>query len=118
MGDNETGSRRIYYGLRLAAVLLLFGTGLWAQEQQGNIAGQIRIVDGSFPNERVRVVLEGRGSVVDVTYADSEGRFGFHYLLPNAYWVVVEIEGYQPVRLSVVVNPSTQQTNIVHVVLR
>jgi Flp pilus assembly protein TadD len=55
---------------------------------------------------------------VDVAYSDSEGRFGFNYLLPNAYWVVVDTEGYQPVRLQVVVNPTTMQTNLVHVVLR
>jgi Flp pilus assembly protein TadD len=118
MEGYEARSRRISYGLRLAVLVLLFNVDLRAQEQQGNIAGQIRLLDGGFPNERVRVTLEGRGSVVDVTYADSEGRFSFHYLLPNAYWVVVDTEGFQPVRLSVSVNPSSMQTNIVHVVLR
>ena len=118
MGDDEARSRRVFYGLRLAVLLLLFNAGSRAQEQQGNIAGQIRLQDGGFPNERVRVTLEGRGSVVDVMYADSEGRFSFHYLLPNAYWVVVETEGFEPVRLSVAVNPSSMQTNVVHVVLR
>jgi tetratricopeptide (TPR) repeat protein len=99
--------------------LVLLSAGvLQAQEQQGNISGQIRLVDGTFPAERIRVTLEGRGSVVDVTYGDSEGRFGFNNLLPNAYWVVIETDGYQPVRQQIVVNPATIQTNLVHVVLR
>lgn len=118
MGDDETRLRWVSGGLRLAVLLVFFCAASRAQEQQGNIVGQIRLQDGGFPNERIRVTLEGRGLVADVTYADSEGRFGFNNLLPNAYWVVVDMEAYQPVRLSVVVNPSTMQTNIVHVALR
>jgi tetratricopeptide (TPR) repeat protein len=118
MGDDESRPRRPSYSLRLAILLLLSVGALQAQEQQGNIAGQIRLVDGGFPSERVRVTLEARGGVADVAYADAEGRFGFNYLLPNAYWVVIDTEGYQPVRLQVVVNPSTMQTNFVRVVLR
>jgi tetratricopeptide (TPR) repeat protein len=118
MGDDEARPRKGSYSLRLAVLLLLSAGALQAQEQQGNIAGQIRLVDGGFPTEQIRVTLEARGGVADVTYADLEGRFGFNYLLPNAYWVVVQAEGYQPVRLQVVVNPSTIQTNLVHVVLR
>src|SRR5712692_3411159 len=118
MGDDETRPRRAFYSLRLVLLLLLSAGVLQAQQQEGNIAGQIRLVDGGFPGERIRVTLETRGGVVDVTYGDSEGRFGFNNLLPNAYWVVIETEGYQSVRLQVVVNPSTMATNLVHVVLR
>src|SRR5260370_2351610 len=118
MGDDESRPRMGSYGLRLAVVLLLSARLLEAQEQQGNIAGKVGLVDGGFPNERLRVTLEARGGVADVTYSDSEGRFGFNYLLPNAYWVVIETEGYQSVRLQVVVNPSTMQTNLARVVLR
>jgi len=118
MGDDEARQGMASYGLRLVVLLLLSAGVQQAQEQQGNISGQIRLVDGTFPAERIRVTLEGRGSVVDVTYGDSEGRFGFNNLLPNAYWVVIETGGYQPVRLQVVVNPATMHTNLVHVVLR
>src|SRR2546422_7014150 len=118
MGEDETRPRGVSCGLQLAVLLLLSAGVLQAQEQQGNISGQIRLVDGVFPAERIRVTLEGRGLVVDVTYGDSEGRFGFNNLLPNAYWVVIDTEGYQPVRLQVVVNPATMQTNLVHVGLR
>jgi len=118
MGDDEARRRKGSYSLGVAIFLLLSAGVLQAQEQLGNIAGQIRVVDGSFPSEQIRVTLEARGGVADVTYADFEGRFGFRNLLPNAYWVIVEAEGYQPVRLQVVVNPTTLQTNMVHVVLR
>lgn len=111
-------SRSVYCGFQLTVLLLLSCAGLRAQEQQGNITGQIRLVDGSFPNDRLRVTLEGHGSIVDVTYCDSEGRFSFSNLPSNAYSVVVDTEGFQPFRLAVVVNPVVMQTNLVHVVLR
>src|SRR5713226_4861001 len=118
MEDDEARSRGISHGLRLAALLLVCGGALQAQEPEGNIAGQIRLADGSFPNGRLPVTLEVHRSVADVSYCDSEGRFGFNHLLPNSYEVVIEAEGYQAVRLTVVVNPITIPTNIVHVVLR
>jgi len=118
MEDDEARSRRISHGLRLAALLLVCGGALQAQEPEGNIAGQIRLVDGSFPNGRLPVSLEVHRAVADVSYCDAEGRFGFNHLHPNAYEVVIEAEGYQPVRLTVVVNPITTPTNIIHVVLR
>ncbi len=118
MGGDGARSRRISHGLWLAALMLLCGGVVHAQETEGNIIGQIRLVNGSSPDERIQVSLEGRGAVVDVTYCDHEGRFGFHQLLPNAYSVVIETEGYQPVRQQVIVNPTTSPTNFVHVVLR
>jgi len=117
MGKGEASSGRNPFGLRLLILLLLAGT-LHAQEPQGNIAGLVRLQDGSFPTERLRVTLESHGSVVDITFSDLEGRFSFNSLLPNAYSVVIETEGYEPVHLSVVVNPATSQTNIIHVILR
>src|SRR5260370_11836877 len=111
MGDGGARSGRISDGLRLAALLLLCGGALQAQEQQGNIIGQIRLENGSSPDEQILVSLEGRGAVVDVTYSDSEGRFGFHYLLANAYSVVIQTEGYQPVLLQGIVNPTTPPVN-------
>jgi Carboxypeptidase regulatory-like domain len=99
-------------------LLLLSGWALPAQEQEGNITGEIRLVDGSFPNSQVQVSLEAHGSVADVTYSDSEGRFSFNHVLPNAYSVVINAQGYLPFREAVMVNPTVMQTNYVHVVLR
>jgi tetratricopeptide (TPR) repeat protein len=99
--------------------LLLTSAGtLFAQQQQGNIAGEIRLVDGTFPSERLRVTLEAHGIVVGDSYSDSEGGFSFIDLLPNLYTLVIEAERYQPVRLMVAINPSTAQTNVLRVILR
>src|SRR5712664_3909301 len=118
MRNSGAHARNILFALRAFVLLLASTAALNGQEQRGNIAGQIRLQDGSFPAERLRVTLEARGGVADVTYADSEGRFSFIDLLPNGYSVVIETEEYQPVRMMVVVNPTTAQTNIIHVVLR
>ena len=118
MGRNAERSSQKSCGLTLVILLLLSAATLQAQEPEGNIAGQIRLVDGSFPNGRLQVTLEGHGAVVGVTYCDSEGRFSFNDLLPNAYSVVIEEDGYQSVRMRVIVNPTAIQTNLVHVVLR
>ncbi len=116
----EDGARTgwISYALRPLLLLLTFPGTLFAQQQQGNIAGEIRQMDGTFPNERLRVTLEAHGMVVGDSYSDSEGSFSFIDLLPNVYTVVIEAERYQPVRLMVVINPSTAQTNVVRVILR
>jgi Flp pilus assembly protein TadD len=98
--------------------MLLWGGAVHAQQSVGSIAGQIRLVDGGFPNEPLRVSLGAHGIVVDVTYCDSEGRFSFNNLLANAYEVDIDTEGYQPVHQGVVVSPTNIQTYMVHVVLR
>src|SRR6266851_249933 len=118
MREDRARSGWISYALRLLLLLLTFVGTLFAQQQQGNIAGEIRLVDGTFPSERLRVTLEAHGMVVGDSYSDSEGSFSFIDLLPNVYTVVIEAERYQPVRLMVVINPSTAQTNIVRVILR
>jgi tetratricopeptide (TPR) repeat protein len=118
MGEDGARSRWVSPALRLLLLSFSIATTLYAQQQQGNIAGEIRLVDGTFPSERIRVTLEAHGIVGGDSYCDAEGRFGFADLLPNVYTVVIEAERYQPVRRVVIVNPSTAQTNIVHVVLR
>ena len=118
MREDGAPSDWVSHTLLLLFLLSTFTGALFAQQQQGNIAGQIRLEDGAFPSERLRVTLESHGMVVGDSYCDAEGRFGFPDLLPNVYTVVIDVERYQPVRLMVIVNPSTGQTNIVRVVLR
>lgn len=118
MGESLAGPVRVKSVLRLALAMLLYAGVLCAQQQTGNIAGQIRLQDGTFPTERLQVNLEAHGSVAGVTYCDYEGHFAFGDLLPNLYNVVIESEGYQPFRLQVNVNPAIIQVNMVHVVLR
>jgi tetratricopeptide (TPR) repeat protein len=109
-------STSISAGFRL--LILLLSAGALRAQEVGNIAGQVRFEDGSFPDKPITITLEGRGSIVDTTHLDNEGRFGFYKLLSNAYYVVIDTDGYQPVREQVVVNPRLAQTNIVHLVLR
>jgi Flp pilus assembly protein TadD len=108
--------RWTWVSLSLVGLLLVCGGAAHAQDL-GNIAGQIRLQDGNFPSQQVLVTLEARGAVINTAYCDSEGRFGFYDLLPNSYYVVIGIEGFQLVHQQVVVSPRTAQTNIVHVVL-
>jgi Flp pilus assembly protein TadD len=118
MGAPLVGSVRVRSVLRLAFLLTLSCGVLGAQQQPGSIMGQIRLQDGTFPTERLQVNLEAHGSVAGITFSDYEGKFVFGDLGSNLYNVVIEIEGYQPVRLQVNVNPTVTQVNMVHVVLR
>src|SRR5260370_21439759 len=111
-------SMRVKSVLRFALSVLVYGGTLCAQQQVGSIMGQIRLQDGTFPTERLQVNLEAHGSVAGITFSDYEGKFVFGDLGANLYNVVIEVEGYQPVRLQVNVNPTITQVNMVHVVLR
>lgn len=118
MGVLRGGTIRITVTLGVGFLMLVWGGAVRAQQSVGSIAGQIRLVDGGFPNEPLRVSLGAHGMVVDVTYCDSEGRFNFANLLANAYEVDIEAEGFLPVHQLVVVNPTITQTYLVHLVLR
>jgi len=98
MEENGVLTGKVSGLLRLCFLLFASAGGAFAQQQEGNIVGEIRLVDGLFPSEWIQVTLEAHGSVVGVTYGDSEGRFSFNGLLPNAYSVVIEAEGYQPIQ--------------------
>lgn len=111
------GGISAWSGLRLLALLLLCAGGVRAQEE-GNIAGQIVLENAQMADVRMEVVLEGRGSIVSRTVNDNEGKFEFLQLPANTYYVVVEAEGYQPVRVAVAVNPTVMPTSFVRVVLR
>jgi tetratricopeptide (TPR) repeat protein len=44
---------------------------------------------------------------MESVYTDSQGTFGFHSLAPNPYYVTVNDEHYQPVRISAVILPTS-----------
>jgi len=53
------------------------------------------------------VTLEVRGAAMDSVYTDSQGTFGFHSLGPNPYYVSVNDEHYEPVRIATVIMPTS-----------
>jgi Tfp pilus assembly protein PilF len=108
--------RRLGFLCAGSLAVLLFAAPVSAQEL-GNIIGQIRLVDGNFPPERIMVSVHGRGAIINSLYCDGEGRFGFYGLVPNPYYLVIESEKYQPFRQQVILNPNVQQTMNIHVVL-
>ncbi|MBI3662086.1 MAG: tetratricopeptide repeat protein [Acidobacteria bacterium] len=97
-------------------LLFLSCTAVHAQDT-GNLVGQIRLRNGSFPAERILITLQTRGATLNSMYTDNEGRFGFYNLLPNPYHVVVEDENYEPFHQVVIINPTVLQTTQIHVVL-
>jgi tetratricopeptide (TPR) repeat protein len=109
---------RTFLALRLIASLLVSTGALHAQQQPGTLTGEIRLQDGTFPKERLQVTLETHGSMVGITFSDYEGHFGFSDLSPNLYNVVIQSDGFQPVRQQVNINPSISQINIVRIILR
>ena len=80
-----------------------------AQQTQalGSIIGHVHVVRGDAPPQRILVTLEVRGAPMDGVYTDSQGTFGFHNLSPNPYYVTVNDEHYQPVRMSAVIMPTS-----------
>jgi tetratricopeptide (TPR) repeat protein len=104
----------------LAILSFIFATGISSLvfgQLEGTISGQVRIARGSFPPERIQVVLETRGAQMGLTYTDDEGRFAFYNLAPNLYHVVINEKDYEPVRESTAVNPVIGRMNLVNITL-
>lgn len=96
--------------LRLLACLclccLLFPGQTAAQQQTlGSIEGHLRVTRGGSPPERVLVLLQFRGATINSVYTDSQGVYGFHNLNPNPYYIVIDDDHYQPVRLEAEISP-------------
>jgi tetratricopeptide (TPR) repeat protein len=83
-----------------------------AQVENGAIAGQITIARGSFPPDRIEVTLQTRGIIVTQVWTDNEGKFIFHDLPPNLYYVIIKDEKYEYYEEYVKVNPHTNPINI------
>lgn len=94
------------------ALLTWIATFAVAQVENGAIAGQITIARGSFPPDRIAVTLQTRGIVVTQVWTDNEGKFIFHDLPPNLYYVIIKDEKYEYYEEYVKVNPHTNPINI------
>jgi Flp pilus assembly protein TadD len=111
--------RRTCPWLIIALVCLLAGV-LTAQrtQQLGKVVGQIRIAKEDFPSHQIMVELRLRGATVTSAYTDMQGGFGFFGLQANAYHVVVNDEGYNPVDEVATVNPDVTPTTMVQIILQ
>lgn len=90
---------------------------LFSQQQLGSIVGQVRVARGDFPSESILVSLEFRGSQIESIYTDAQGKFGFHNLAPNPYYVNINDDHYDPVRELATLNPMGSTITIVNVTL-
>lgn len=87
------------------ALLSFLSVPLFAQNENGAIAGQITIARGNFPPDRIQVTLQTRGIVVNEAWTDDEGNFVFHELPPNLYHVVISDLRYEPYQEEVKFDP-------------
>ncbi|MGA8539549.1 MAG: tetratricopeptide repeat protein [Terriglobales bacterium] len=85
--------------------------------QIGRIIVLVRVSRGDFPDHAVLVSLALRGSPINSTYTDDQGRVGFYNLLANDYTVSVNDDSYEPFSASTDLNPDTSPTNFVQVTL-
>jgi tetratricopeptide (TPR) repeat protein len=85
--------------------------------QTGKIVGSVRVLRADFPVHPVLISLEMRGSAMASVYADDQGRFGFPNLSANEYKITVNDDAYEPVSLTVEVDPATASMNFVQITL-
>ena len=107
-------SRVIAIGL---ALVLNCGAAAQRGEGNGNIVGRIRASNGTLPAEGLLLSVQTRGQLVGNAYADSEGKFGFYDLAPNAYEVTLTLQGYEPITQVVRIDPLLSPTQFVELVL-
>jgi tetratricopeptide (TPR) repeat protein len=117
-GDAMASGFRLHVWFILLVSLVLTSQ-IRAQQANslGKIIGIIRVSRGDFPQYPVLVSLEMRGSPINSTYTDGQGRFGFYSLVANEYTITVNDEAYEPFTETVNVNPETSPMNFAQVML-
>ena len=87
------------------------------QAQTGNISGQINVTKSGSPNKRILVSLEARGTPITSTYADNQGGFFFGELVANPYRLTIDEPEFEPVSVTVMVNPAEIRTTFARIML-
>jgi len=73
-----------------------------SRRENYSIQGKIIIPNGNASSDRIEVRLErSAGQTALITFTDAAGNFDFRNLSIGTYAVVVDLEGYEPVRQSV-----------------
>ncbi len=81
------------------------------QAQEYTIRGKIMFDSPHPPDERIEVRLERAGrQLIDTAFSDGVGNFLFRNLLPDQYFVVIDLDGYEPVRERVELSSSFTRT--------
>jgi Tfp pilus assembly protein PilF len=102
-------------GKILLAFMLAQGA---ANAPNGAIRGQI-IVPEAHASERLQVTLyKTDGPLVSRIFSDVLGNYEFHGLIPGAYVIEINVEGYEQVRTEVGVGSGSFGAQIVNVHLR
>ena len=101
----------------LLPFLLFLAAAAGQAQDTANLMGRVRTIEGTPPTDRVLVTLETRGLIINTSYTDNEGQFVFYNLIANPYHVSLNVEGYQPVRQTVTVNPAISNIFQIRIVL-
>jgi len=101
----------------LPLFLCLGSAKLLAQENVGNIVGELRIARGVFPDHRIKLMLLTRGVMVGETYADNDGRFTFSGLPGNTYRLVIQDDAFEPVDEFIQFDPYINPNKFVRITL-
>jgi tetratricopeptide (TPR) repeat protein len=109
---------RKFCPLLLLSFLLL--PVLFAQQQQqlANIFGQLRVARGDFPSHQIMIELRFRGSTINNTYADTEGKFGFNNLVGGEYHIIINDEAYDALDERLFVRPDISANVMAFITLR
>jgi tetratricopeptide (TPR) repeat protein len=112
-----SGSRLQVCFILLASLVLTSQIRAQQANSLGKIIGIIRVSRGDFPQYPVLVRLDMRGSPINSSYADGQGRFGFYNLVANEYTISVDDDAYEPFTESINVNPDTSPMTFAQVML-
>jgi tetratricopeptide (TPR) repeat protein len=112
-----SGSRFHVWFILLVSLVLTSQIRAQQANSLGKIIGIIRVSRGDFPANPVLVHLDMRGSPINSSYADGQGRFGFYNLVANEYTISVDDDAYEPFTESINVNPDTSPMTFAQVML-
>lgn len=103
--------------LTLSALAAWLGVAaaLWGQSN-GVVTGRVMDSRGAAENIYVRLLDVGEVPVGE-TYTDSDGHFIFQQLDTGTFYVVVEVEGYRPVRERAMLDMQVQPKATVNITL-
>ena len=111
-----TPCSRLLVALQAAGLVFLCSGDLPAQQDNGVIYGRVSDSRGHPQNLRVQMLAAG-DIVADDVFTDPDGQYTFRSLPSGQYWVVVEAQGFEPVRRPVMLDTHVSARMQVNLVL-